>query len=522
MNTADVKRQILLGTASSYIMVGLRMVLGLITFRLLYQGLSREEFGFWSVLWSVFGYGILLDFGFGLAAQKRVAELSVQKNWALLSQVLSTIFYFYFLSAAILIGIAFLFSGPMMGIFEVSEENQSLFHTALIVFFIGMGLGFPMGIFPEVLRGQQRLLTANLITMVGMIANAVLIALAVWLDWGFLVILGLALACILLPDTVAMILALRHMPEVRMTPAHFSKRQIVETSRFSLFAYLNMLSNVMVNKTDQLVVGSLLNVRSVAFYQAAGKVGEMFFMLTRQLAEVISPAAAHLHAIGDRGALRDMLVNSMRWTVAVATPLYLVTAMYLEGIIRILTGDPKPASITCLVGHILLAWYLCLVTTHLVFKRIFIMAGQERRMMKHGVLEALMNVVLSVVLTLWLRDIRGVALGSLIPTFLLGWGMLWPWAAREAGTGYWELFYRVVVRAWLGCVPLLLVAAGFKFQPWWESGSNTLLVLLEGGILSGIGALGVWHCVMTGPEREELVQRIRRRLGKNQKKAGLS
>ena len=76
MLTSDqVKRNVWKNSLSNYVRTMLRMFLGLIMFRMLYQGLDKEAFGFWSLLWSIFGYGILLDFGFGYTAQKRVAEL---------------------------------------------------------------------------------------------------------------------------------------------------------------------------------------------------------------------------------------------------------------------------------------------------------------------------------------------------------------------------------------------------------------------------------------------------------------
>src|SRR3954452_7238412 len=103
MTSDDLRKKIWLNSISNYLRMALRMGLGLLMVRLLYpkeispgnySGLTPEEFGFYSLLWSIIGYGILMDFGFGLAAQKKVAELSVHKDWDQLSKVLSTIFYF--------------------------------------------------------------------------------------------------------------------------------------------------------------------------------------------------------------------------------------------------------------------------------------------------------------------------------------------------------------------------------------------------------------------------------------------
>src|ERR1051326_86540 len=95
MTSEDVKRNIWRNSISNYLFLVLRLGLGLVVFRMMYQSLAAEEFGFWALLWSVFGYGILLDFGFGFTAQKRVAELCVKRDWDRLSRVLSTLFSTY-------------------------------------------------------------------------------------------------------------------------------------------------------------------------------------------------------------------------------------------------------------------------------------------------------------------------------------------------------------------------------------------------------------------------------------------
>ena len=130
-NYAEVKRNIWSNAVSNYVRTVLGMIVGLLTFRMLYQAFSKEQFGFWSLLWSVFGYGILLDFGFGFAAQKRVAELSVKQDWDKLSRVLSTILFFYFGVATMIAVVVLLGSGHIIGLFGVSPENSEDFRRVL-------------------------------------------------------------------------------------------------------------------------------------------------------------------------------------------------------------------------------------------------------------------------------------------------------------------------------------------------------------------------------------------------------
>ena len=172
MTYADIQRRIWSNALSNYLRTLVGIVVGLLTFRLLYQHFNKESFGFWSLLWSVFGYGILLDFGFGFAAQKRVAELSVSKDWPQLSRVLSTILFFYLGVALLLAGAVTMGSHAIIRLFEVSPAHHDEFRVVLIVFFAAIGMAFPLGIFPEFLRGQQRISLANNITTIAMLLPA--------------------------------------------------------------------------------------------------------------------------------------------------------------------------------------------------------------------------------------------------------------------------------------------------------------------------------------------------------------
>ena len=67
-------RTILWGTGTNYGKVLCRLLVGVLTFRALFQGLPEAEFGFYQLLWGVIGYAVLMDFGFGFAVQRTVAQ----------------------------------------------------------------------------------------------------------------------------------------------------------------------------------------------------------------------------------------------------------------------------------------------------------------------------------------------------------------------------------------------------------------------------------------------------------------
>jgi O-antigen/teichoic acid export membrane protein len=485
------------------------MVLGLLMFRMLYRYLSAEDFGFWSLLWSVFGYGVLVDFGLGFAAQKQVAELSVKQDWDRLSQILSTIIYFFTGVAMLIIAGAFLGADFLLGWFKVSPENLTRYRTVLLIFFGGLALGFPLGVFPEILRGRQKISAVNTVASVGLIANFVLQWLAIEYDWGLSAVLMIALGCTIGPDLVCGFLAFRDLPELRIRPSLFSWNNIGSTLSFSVFAYLITATNLVLGKTDQLVISSLLSVAAVAVYVAGAKVSEMFSLFTRQLQEALSPAAAHLHASGETAALQALLVQGTRLSVLISTPLYLLCAAYLRELISLLTSEKNPPAQTVWVGQILLFWYYTTILTHSVSKRIFVMIGHERRLMWLGVGEAIANLGLSVVLILTMHTVASVAIGSLIPTLFVGWVYLWPWVARDVGLTGWALFRTTTLPIWIGCVPMLGILAVLRTVPFFLWQNPLLTVLLQGGITFAVGIAGLWQFALNDGEREKFRNRLR-------------
>jgi len=515
MSEANIHHQMVRDTLSNYVRTAVAMAVGLVTFRLLYQHFDREEFGFWSLLWSVFGYGILLDFGFGFAAQKRVAELSVQRKWEELGHVLSSILIFYSGIAVLLAGGALLSAPWLVEWCGVPAQRAAEFKTVLVVFFVGIGLAFPLGIFPEILRGQRRISLVNWITTLALVTRLALILVALWKQWSFLSIMLIALGSALAPDCISAFFALRRMPKVKLRPTWAAMGTMRQTMAFSLFAYLGTATNLVLGKTDQLVITSALGVAAIALYQSGAKVAEVFREFTRQVQDTLSPVAAHLHAGAQHEALRALLVQGTRWSILIATPLYLMCAFYLDELLHLLTGDASLTHETWLTGQILLVWYYTTILTHSVSKRVFIMTGHEKKLMWLGLAEAGANLVLSVGLVMWLKSVTAVALGSLIPTLWLGWLYLWPWQARESGMGSLALLRKTVLPAWTASLPVLAALLLLKNLPLIPDGHPLLVLLSEGSIAGVVALVSLWFLAMSRDERKKIKRRfIRKRVTK--------
>jgi len=396
------------------------MLLGLVLFRLMFQNFSSAEFGFWALLWSLFGYGILLDFGFGFTAQKAVAEKTATGDIAGLSRLLATIFWTFVGMAVILLVVFLLIREPFLSRMGVLAADRGEFGNAYVVFFIGLAVMFPLGLFPEILRGLQRIDIANWVGTFSTVLNFGFLYWGLTAGWSLSVLMGISVATSAFPNLIAAVIAIRRLPGISLSPRYFDWRTVRVQMGFSIAAYLITFSNMLMAKSDQLVISLTIGVAMVAVYQAGFKMSEMLSLFSVQLQQVLSPAAAAMHAMGDKAGLRKLLLSSSRLTFFLVTPCYLLSAVYLEPLIRLLTGMASVPGETWWVGQALLFAVFSSQLTSGCSKRVLMMCGEERRLLVISVSDAVANVTLSVILA-FKFGVLGVALGTMIPTTLVGW-----------------------------------------------------------------------------------------------------
>ena len=448
MHAADWQRYFWRNTVTNYGRTILRLVSGLVLFRLTFQFLSQEQFGFYSLLWSLFGYTILLDFGLGFTAQKAVAEKTALGRIDELNHLISTIFWTFAFFGAVMLATFSVLQPWFLDWSKVSFGNRPSFALGYTIFFCAMALAFPLGIFPEMLRGLQRIDLANFITIGSLLINLGLLAFALPSKWPFQVIILISVATSVAPNFVALFVVMRRIQGFSLHPKHFRFSAIQKVLSFSIVAYVITFTNLIMSRTDQAVISFTIGVGFVAVYQAGYKAAEMFGLFSVQMQDALSPAAARMNAARDEAGLRNLLVKSTRVMLFLTVPLYALCASYLEPLIKILTGLKNVETSTYWVGQaLLLATFSSLVTSS-CSKRILMMCGWEKALLKASLVDAGINLVASIILVSRF-GVLGVALGTLVPTILIGWFWIVPLTARFLKIRVWEMLASFVAKVWL-------------------------------------------------------------------------
>ena len=444
-------------TFSNYVLLGLRLLSTVVLTRALFTTFASEDYGFWALLWSVFAYALLLDFGLGTALQKYTSQWRAghERNYGALLSTALTLYTGMGLLMAL--GTWGLSSQLQWLLPELSPEAFGRYQQAFLGFGLGTALLFPTGCFAEGLRGLEAITVRNGIQAVGVVLQLVL---SLW-------VLGssqdplMAMVWVSLGTTAGVngLLAGAFFKRILRAPQPFfwawpQRAMVQELFQFSLFAWIITLTNLVIFRTDQLVISGSIGLAALAGYQIVQRVSEMYRQYTTQLHDVLGPRIARLYQQGDQQGLMAAYIDSNRWVFTLVlfsfVPLYWGLPFLLELWLG-LTDET-----VLLSGRILLFSMAFQVVLRSTATQVMLMCQQERALMGLALLEALGNLGLSLVLVKSL-GLVGVALGTLIPNLLVTLGGYLPLSCR-----FMKLSLSEYVRVAFRPVSLGKIVAGFK------------------------------------------------------------
>ncbi len=398
---------------SNYLVLMLRMGNMFVLTPLLFRTLSEMDYGFWSVLWSVFAYGLLLDFGLGTALQKYASQWRGGHERPF-GALLSTALMIY---ACTGIAMAWVFWDMAPRLLQLMGADSEQYVSLLRIFGVVTGLTFPLGCFAELLRGIEALRSRNLILLasLGVQLPGSLLALFMTSDPLFALTCWTLFHSVLTQAALAVCFCWRARAlGLRWQRPRFSL--LPDLLGFGLSAWLITLTNLLIFRTDQLVIGAGGGLVAVGGYQIVQRLTEVYRQLSTQMHDAFGPRSARLHARGETATLQQLLLHQQRWVFWIAlllgVPLYGALPQALALIFDLHSTEVIHS------GRLLLLAMAVQVGFRSTLTQALVMCQRERALLVLALLEAVANLLLS----LWLfpyLGVVGVALGTFIPMVLL-------------------------------------------------------------------------------------------------------
>jgi O-antigen/teichoic acid export membrane protein len=494
----------ILNIATSYLRFIIAMVVVFFLTPFIVSKIGMDQFGLWSLIFSVVAMFGLLDLGFATAAVKYMAEFTGSDDRTGRNQVLATLFMVYVgLGLACILVVAVIASQAGTW-FDLDAEMQRWFRLALWLLGAAVAVNLPMNLFKAILNGSGRMAITNGIDLAIQLLNAAAIVLLLQAGWGILGLILSTAATMVLGPLLAAVLAYRLTPELSLSPRGFQPARVQELLGFSFYFFISNIAVLIILRIDPVVIKAFLPLSAVAVYAIAGKVAEYTYYLNKQFSNALMPLVSQSRGGGDDATIDRVLVDGTRFGLGIAVPFVVLLFFYTDDIILLWMG-PEFAGAVPLLRILLLA--ILATALQLNAANVLAMNGAHRFIAFAMAGSALINLVLSIVL-IQFYGLIGVAAATFIAAVSIEALVIVPRACRARNLPVRQFAAGAVWPVLPPLLPALALAWGLdRLQP---SGEGFLWIIVEGAA-AAIAYYGAFYLTALRPEERRFIkERLRR------------
>ncbi len=452
---AVLGRRILRGSLGNYGARAVSLITWFLLTPFLLHSLGDADYGLWVLVGWVVAYGWLFDLGIGRTTTKYVAEYAARHDPAEVQRVISTSVWLYSLLGGLVFVCAVGLSFAFPHLFAMPAAQQETARWLVLLMGAEVALALPCSVGTAVLQGLHRYDVTGLIEAVGTLAYAACIVVIVSAGGG---VVGMVAANI--PLTVATQLVSARVvrslqPDLRFRWSGARLAMAPRIFRHSSWLFLLQLSGMLRSKTDEIVVGGVISIGSVASYSVARRLADLSRDLSMQFVGVLMPAASELDAMQEGNRLRALYLAATRLSLAIFVPLF-GAIVFLAGPFLALWVGPQYASGAPIV--------LILLAANLVWMSqapaTSVLSGMARHrpMALVAIGSGLANLGISIVLARS-QGLVGVALGTLIASSVECLAFRVPYSMRVLQIGLREAARGVLMPVAVPAVPMVLALA---------------------------------------------------------------
>jgi O-antigen/teichoic acid export membrane protein len=439
---------------STYVVYGAAVLSALILTPVIVHALGKETYGLWAFIGSITIVVALLDLGVGPSVIRFGAHARGRNSPEEINALASVGLVVY-----ALIGMLSVVTGIVLAIlvpYLISIPQHLVWpaRAATVLVVAGIAASFPLGLFNNLLLGQQRYDLINLGSLARLLVYATLVLAFLPRTGGIVLLAAFTLVSTLVQLALPLRFLRREFPSLVVRRAYVSAARIRELLAFSWHNFLIHVAAKVVFSADVLVVGVVLGARAAAFYAIPARIFGLVVGLGTGATDLLYPAFSELEGADELRRQRHLLLTGLRLGMVLMLLLALPLVFIPDQLIYAWIGPGWGPSTWVLV---LLGVALVLHQPSQVLSQYLVARGFQRALafVLLGVVGT--NLAISIVLA-WRVGLWGVALATVVTEAVATIVLVPRLAHRSSGVRY-----RAVASATLRPVLPALVAAALVF-----------------------------------------------------------
>ncbi len=392
-----MKIPFLKNTVTNYFSMFVRLVQGILVTRWLISHLGEAQYGLWVMLWSFFSYALLLDLGFGVAAQKVTATELYKKDIEKYNHTISSIFFSHVSMALLILPLTFVGIYYVRELFHLPEtatvEYISFCRRALFLSGLAATVVFPLGVFPEILVGLQKLYLRNYIIIISKIMELAGVIVIFSIGKGLFILLLFVMLIMGLTQLAMLVSVWKSIRGFRIRLA-FDRDVFKGIFRFSSAVYIISIGRMIWERGMFLLISIFCGLAPVGIFQLGSRIPFLIQQIALPYVENISPISALLHSRQRTMHLAQILMRSIRWVNFFAAGATVMVVIYAPRIILLLFNvENEEASFIC---RLMVLFVYFLLVCRIIPEKFLTMAEGHKFLAKVQSFESIFFIVLSI------------------------------------------------------------------------------------------------------------------------------
>ena len=381
------------GTITSFIQFSVLVILQAVLAPVVLKIAGQEVLGAYSVVMQIIGYGLVLDFGLGVALGRYLSQsFGVDDNGVKFLTIFNIGRYFIFSTNALLAIFILALSFNIDGLITGSQAIIADARTALNLLSGWTILRTPLVLYGHALLASQNMATANMIGLIGSVSRLVLSLYLVFAGFGLIGLVAANVISEFIGLLFQKIFFTKLYPQLNLQWHLPDMPKLRELISFGLTYWGVNIAIVLTVGSDSIVIGHLYGAAAVAIFYTTKIPSFLIMQVIFKISDNAGPAANDLYAKGNFDALRSAYLKILRYSLLLALPVAIGIVGFNKGVIIAWVGVHQYAG--SLMSLALAGFLLTQVISH-INAMITLATGNMRNWIAVSVLTGLMTIMLA-------------------------------------------------------------------------------------------------------------------------------
>ncbi len=327
------------GTVTSLVSYGVLVLLQAVLAPIVLKTAGQEVLGAYSIIMQIIGYGLILDFGIGVALSRYLAHSFGEDDQGDRFSTIFNIGRYFILATNMLLAVFILvLAFNIDNLITASSAIIIDARVALLLLSAWTILRTPLTLFSHGLFASQNMAAVNIMGLISSTSRLLLTLYFVFAGYG---LIGMIIANIV---SEFLGLLLQKVYFNRLNPKLDLKWKkpdlplLKELFSFGITYWGVNIAIVLTTGSDSIVIGHLYGAAAAAIFYTTKIPSFLIIQVIYKISDNAGPAANELLAQGNFEALRSAYLKILRYSLLLAVPLAIGIVGFNKGVITVWVG----------------------------------------------------------------------------------------------------------------------------------------------------------------------------------------